>query len=73
MKYLEEERQNQIIENVNLIMSEFGGKKADNEPPLDLPDNKPNDNAPVEPDDNELSKEDEEFLLFLKNKYKKED
>ena len=57
-KYLEEERRNKLIEEINLIMAEFGGNKTDTA--LDEPDM-------------ELNKEDEEFLLFLKNKYMKED
>jgi len=58
-KYIEENRHEKMVEEVNLIMTEFGDK-----PPKE-------EISSAEPEP-ELSEKDEEFLTFLKNKYLKE-
>ena len=79
-KYVEEERHNQMIAEVNLIMAEFPEKKfekssADAVVLSDSADISGNENTPVvepEPElEPELSEEDEAFLLYLQNKYMK--
>ena len=65
-KYLEEERQNRMISEINLIMTEFSNNNNNN-------NNNPPINPQPEPDETELSEEDEEFLLHMKNKYLKGD
>jgi len=63
-KYLEEQRHKKMIEEINLIMAEFPEKQPD-----DLTQYLyQNGYIPDEPEP-EFSKEDEEFLIYLQNKY----